>query len=344
MRRSDSAILLLGLLTATACAGSDQESVTLSGAGATFPNPLYSRWTADYNALRSDAHVNYESIGSGGGIRQISEMTVDFGATDGPMSDEELSGAKGGELLHIPMVLGAVAVAYNLPNFSDTLNFDGALVADIFLGKITRWNDPRIAALNPDVMLPNMEMVTVHRSEGSGTTYVFTDYLSKVSPAWAAGPGRGKDVSWPAGLGAQGNEMVAGQITATPGAIGYIESVYALQNKTLVGRVKNSSGKFVAPNQISITAAAAEAVASLGENTDYRISIVDPTGADAYPIASFTWILAYSKQSDARKGAALKDFLRWAVTDGQKQAAELQYGPLADSMLPALLKRIESIQ
>jgi phosphate transport system substrate-binding protein len=315
----------------------------LNGGGASFPFPLYSRWVSDYHTL-TGTQINYQSIGSGGGIRQLSEQILDFGASDSPMTDEELSRAGGGEVLHLPMVLGGVAVAYNIPDFADTLNFDGALIADIFLGRIKRWNDPRIAALNPQSRLPNTEITTVHRSDGSGTTFVFTDYLSKVSQAWAEGPGRGKDVSWPGGLAGQGNEQVAGQIRATPGSVGYIESVYALQNHVLVGKVKNHAGNFVPPNAATITAASVEAVAALAPDTDYRISITDAPGENAYPIASFTWMLVYKHQQNARKARTLRDFLTWAVTSGQAQAESLQYGPLAESMRPAIVRRIESIQ
>ncbi len=335
-------LALLVVALATACT----EPASLTGAGATFPLPLYSRWMSDYSAQKQ-VQINYNSIGSGGGIKQISEQTVDFGASDGPMSDKELAAAKGGAILHIPMVLGAVVIAYNLPEVTDTLKFDSDLIADIFLGKVTKWNDARLAALNPGVKLPAADITTVHRSDGSGTTYVFTDYLSTVSTAWAdtskGGPGKGKDVRWPVGLGGLGNEQVAGTVKQTPGAIGYIESVYALQNRAQVGKVKNKAGNFIAGNQSSIMAAAAEAVAALGPETDYRVSIVDPPGADAYPIASFTWLLVYKQQTDAAKGRALVDFMKWAVTDGQAQAGELHYGPLPESMRQALIKRIETI-
>jgi phosphate transport system substrate-binding protein len=260
------------------------------------------------------------------------------------MSDDEIAKAKGGEVVHVPMVLGAVAIAYHIPDFADTLNFDAALIADIFLGKITKWNDPRIAALNPSTATPDLPITVVHRTDGSGTTYVFTEFLTKSIPAWAAGPGHGKDVSWPVGLGGKGNEQVAGNVKSTPGAIGYVESVYAVQSRMSTGRVKNKAGNFVAPTPSSITAAAADVVASLPETTDYRISIVDPAREDAYPIASFTWLLVYRNQTDAAKATALKDFMKWAVTEGQSSAAELHYGPLPDSMRPGLLRHIESIR
>jgi phosphate transport system substrate-binding protein len=317
--------------------------VRLTGGGATFPLPIYSRWVSDY-MMQTGIEIDYQSIGSVGGIRQISELTLDFGASDGPMSDKELGDARGGEILHIPTLLGAVAIAYNIPGFTDTLNFDAALIADIFMGKVTRWNDARIAALNPQSQLPGSEITVVHRSEGSGTTFAFTDYLTRTSPSWAQGVGHGKDVSWPVGVGGQGNEQVAGHITQIPGSIGYIESVYALQNRTIVGRVRNAAGNFVSPTQATITAAASEAVARLDENTDYRISIVDAPGENAYPITTFTWLLVYKKQIDARKGEVLKAFMTWAVTEGQAQVAELQYGALPEVMRAAVVRRIESIE
>jgi phosphate transport system substrate-binding protein len=240
-------------------------------------------------------------------------------------------------------VLGGVGVAYMIPEFTDTLNFDGALIADIFLGRVTRWNDARILALNPGAALPDMEITTVHRSEGSGTTYVFTDYLSAVSADWAAGPGKGKDVNWPVGIGQRGNEQVAGTVKQTPGSIGYIESVYALQNQILLGRVRNKAGNFVSPYPETITAAAAEALPTFGEATDYRVSIIDAPGENAYPISSFTWLLVYKQQTDAQKGRTLIDFMKWAITDGQVQAAELHYGPLPEPMRAQLLRRIDSI-
>lgn len=329
------------LIAATLMIGCSSD-VFINGGGATFPYPLYSRWMSDYTA-QHDVAIDYQSIGSGGGIRQFSEKILDFGASDGPMSDEEMSRALGGEVMHIPTVLGAVAIAYNIPDFTDTLMFDAALISDIFMGKVTRWNDPRVAVLNPSIALPALDITVVHRSDGSGTTYVFTDYLSKVSAEWSAGPGKGKDVSWPTGIGGQGNEQVAGQVKQTPGSIGYIESVYALQNRVLVGKVKNSSGNFVAPTSASISAAAAEAVATLPAGTDYRVSIVDPPGPGAYPIASFTWLLVYKNQEDRTKGRALVEFIKWALTDGQTQAAELSYGPLPESMRPALLQRLDEI-
>lgn len=342
------------ILAAAACTSSEEDdtaatsasrsgSVDLTGAGATFPYPLYSKWFSDY-ATATGVRINYQSIGSGGGIRQLSEGTVDFGATDGPMTDEELGKAKGGAILHFPTVLGAVAVAYNLPGFRGELRLSGPVVADIFLGNIKKWNDPRIAALNPGVSLPSSDILVVHRSDGSGTTYVFSDYLSAVSPAWARGPGRGKDVAWPTGLGGKGNEGVAGQIKQIPGAIGYVELAYANQNNLPVAAIQNAAGAFIKPSIAAVTAAAAGVAAQLPPDTDYRISIVNSPGAEAYPISSFTWLLLYRQQTDSVKARKLKDFLRWALREGEKQAAALDYAPLPAAMADRLVQRLDSIR
>lgn len=316
--------------------------VDLTGAGATFPYPLYSKWFSDY-ANTKNVRINYQSIGSGGGIRQFSEGTVDFGASDSPMTDEEIGKAKG-QVLHIPTVLGAIAITYNLPGLPAPLKLTGELLADIFLGRVTRWNDARLAALNPGVALPATDILVVHRSDGSGTTFVFTDYLAAVSPAWVAGPGRGKEVPWPVGLGGKGNEGVAGQVKQTPGAIGYVELAYAKQNQLAFAAIRNAAGQFVLPSPDGMTAAAAAASASLPADTDYRISIVNARGAQSYPISSFTWILAYSQQADSVKGRKLVDFLRWALTEGEKQAATLDYAPLPASMVTSLQGRLDSIR
>ena len=315
----------------------------LTGAGATFPYPIYSKWFSQY-AAKTGVKINYQSIGSGGGIRQLSEQTVDFGATDAPMSDAELAKAKGGAIMHFPTVLGAVVLIYNLPQLTQPLKLNGETIAAIFQGQITRWNDARIAALNPGTTLPASDILVVHRSDGSGTSYVFTDYLAKVSPAWAAKPGKGKEVQWPAGLGAKGNEGVAGQVKQTPGAIGYAELAYATQNKLATAMLANATGEFVAPSIASVTAAAAGAAATLPANTDYRVSIVDAPGKGVYPIASFTWIIVYQKQPDAAKGKKVVDFLRWALADGQAMAAPLDYAPLPEAMRSALATRLASIQ
>jgi phosphate transport system substrate-binding protein len=315
----------------------------LTGAGATFPYPLYSKWIDAY-ATRANVRINYQSIGSGGGIRQLSEQTVDFGATDAPMSDAELAKAKGGAVLHIPTALGAVAVVYNLPGVSQPVRLDGDVLAAIYQGQVTRWSDARIAALNAGAQLPSSDILVVHRSEGSGTSYVFTDYLAAVSPGWAAKPGKGKEVQWPVGLGAKGNEGVAGQVKQTPGAIGYVELAYANQNRMSTAMLRNAAGEFVAPAISSVTAAAAAASARLGASTDYRVSIVNAAGAGAYPISSFTWILVYQKQADAAKGKKITDFLTWALSEGQALEAALDYAPLPESMRAGLTQRIATIQ
>jgi phosphate transport system substrate-binding protein len=317
-------------------------SVDLTGAGATFPYPLYSKWFDDY-AAKTGVKINYQSIGSGGGIRQISEGTVDFGASDSPMSDAELAKAKG-PVMHFPTVLGADVVTYNLPQLTAPLRLTGGVLSDIFLGKITRWNDPKIASLNPGARLPASDILVVHRSDGSGTTFVFTDYLATVSPSWASGPGRGKEVPWPVGLGGKGNEGVSGQVKQTPGSIGYVELAYATQNNLSHAAIQNASGNFVTASPAGMTAAAAGVAEKLPGNTDYRVSIVNAAGADAYPISSFTWILVYAQQRDSVKGRKLRDFLRWAFTEGESQAAALDYAPLPGIMATRLTARLDSIR
>lgn len=325
-----------------AAASNSDGSVDLTGAGATFPYPLYSKWFADY-AQKTGVKINYQSIGSGGGIRQLSEGTVDFGASDSPMKDEDIAKAKG-PVMHFPTVLGAVAVTYNLPELTAPLRISGQVLGDIFAGRIRKWNDPKLAALNPGVKLPATDILVVHRSDGSGTTFVFTDYLATVSPSWAAGPGRGKEVAWPVGLGGKGNEGVAGQVKQTPGSVGYVELAYAKQNKLPFASVQNAAGNFIAPSPDGMTAAAAAVAESLPGNTDYRLSIVNAKGAQAYPISSFTWILVYAQQSDSVKGRKLRDFLRWALTEGESQAASLDYAPLPASMATRLTARLDSIK
>ncbi|MFN2563786.1 MAG: phosphate ABC transporter substrate-binding protein PstS [Gemmatimonadaceae bacterium] len=324
-------------------AGAAGGSVDLTGAGATFPYPLYSKWFADY-ARKTGVRINYQSIGSGGGIRQLSEGTVDFGASDSPMSEPEMAKAKGGPVLHFPTVLGAVVITYNLPNVSQTLKLTGPVLADIFLGRITKWNDPRIAQLNQGVALPATDVLVVRRSDGSGTTFIFTDYLAAVSPAWARGPSKGKEVNWPQGMGAKGNEGVAGMVKQMPGAIGYVELAYAKQNRLAYASIQNASGAFVAPSIESVTSAAAGVAARLGPSSDYRLSVVNAPGATAYPISSFTWLLVYERQPDATKGRKLADFLRWAVTEGQQSPASLDYAPLPAELANQLRDRIDQIQ
>ena len=343
-------ITTLALAGLAACAGdgADQQAggggggVDLTGAGATFPYPLYSKWMSDY-VEEKGVRINYQSIGSGGGIQQLLARTVDFGASDAPMNDDELSRA-GAPILHFPMTLGSVAVSYNLPSVQQPLRLAGDVVADMFLGRITRWNDPRIAATNAGVTLPDEPLLPVHRSDGSGTTYVFTEYLSAVSPQWKAGPGTGKDVAWPTGIGAKGNEGVAAQIKSSPGTVGYIEIVYANQNRLQTAQIQNRSGNFVAPSPGATTAAAASVADTLSESTDYRISIIDAAGEQAYPISSFTWILVYRDQRDSVKARKLVDFLRWAVTDGQEAATALDYGPLPQQMRDRLVQRLDSVR
>ena len=348
-------IITAGLLLTAACGSKDSNgdsagasasrsgSVDLTGAGATFPYPLYSKWFSDY-ATSTGVRINYQSIGSGGGIRQLSEQTVDFGASDAPMTDAELAKAKGGPILHVPTVLGAVAVTYNLPEVAaKPLNLTGEVLGDIFLGRVTRWNDARIAALNTGAALPAQDILVVRRSDGSGTTFIFTDYLATVSPGWAGGPGKGKEVQWPVGLGGKGNEGVAGQVKQTPGAIGYVELAYARQNKLPVAALRNAAGNFVAPSVEGATAAAAGVAERLGDTTDYRVSIVNAPGAQAYPISSFTWLLVYEQQADTAKARKLAGFLEWALTEGGKQAATLDYAPLPESMSAQLRRRLATL-
>ena len=348
-------VLALSIVTIAACSGSERAasdtsavatssgSVDLNGAGATFPYPLYSKWFNDY-AAKTGVKINYQSIGSGGGIRQLSEGTVDFGASDGPMTDEEIAGAKGGKVLHFPAILGADVVTYNVPEITAALRLTPDVIADVFLGKITKWNDARIAATNPGVTLPARDILVVHRSDGSGTTFIWTDYLSTVSPAWSNGPGRGKSVQWPVGIGGRGNEGVAGQVKQTPGSIGYVELAYARQNRLAVALVQNASGNFVEPTIESITAAADGIMARLGANSDYRVSIVNAPGEQAYPISSFTWLLVYENQADAEKGKKLVDFLRWMYGEGQLSAPALDYAPLPAAMTQQLIGRLDGIK
>jgi phosphate transport system substrate-binding protein len=312
---------------------------TLNGAGATFPYPMYSKWFSDYHKLHPDIEINYQSIGSGGGIRQVLAQTVDFGASDGPMTDEQLSQAKV-KILHIPTVLGADVPAYNIPGVTQDLKFAPDVLADIFLGKIGAWNDPRIAKANPGVNLPNQPIIVVHRSDGSGTTYIWTDYLSKVSPDWQSQVGKGTSVKWPVGLGGKGNEGVAGLIRQMEGSIGYIELIYAVQNKISYGVVKNTSGNFVKASLDSVTAAAASVPKM---PADFRVSITNAPGKDAYPISSFTWLLIPVQSKDAAKGKILVDFLNWMLDDGEKMTADLTYAPLPESVSSKVRAAIQQV-
>jgi phosphate transport system substrate-binding protein len=318
-------LLLLCALVALPVAA----QTTLNGAGATFPNPMYSKWFSEYHKLHPDIEVNYQSIGSGGGIRQVIAGTVDFGATDGPMTDDQLKEAKT-KILHFPTVLGADVPAYNVPGISVELKFTPEVLAGIFLGKISKWNDKAITSPNPGVNLPDRDIVVVHRSDGSGTTYIWTDYLSKVSPEWQSQVGKGTSVKWPVGLGGKGNEGVAGMIRQLPGSIGYVELIYAVQNNIPYGSVKNAAGTFVKASLESVTAAAASAPKM---PADFRVSITNAPGKDAYPISSFTWLLIPEQSKDPAKGKILAAFLNWMVTDGQKMTAALSYAPLPEGVV-----------
>ena len=332
-------IAALALLVTGSLAPAAAAQTLINGAGATFPYPIYSKWFDAYTRVDPEVRFNYQSIGSGGGIKQISSRTVDFGATDGPMTDEQLKQAPG-ELLHIPTVLGADVVTYNLPG-SPKLRFTPDVIADIFLGKITKWNDARLTAANPGVTLPDQPIVVVHRSDGSGTTYIWVDYLSKVSAEWQQKVGKGTSVNWPVGLGGKGNEGVAGQVKNTPGALGYVELAYAATNKLPVGLVRNAAGRFIEPTIESTTAAAAGAARNMP--ADFRVSLTNPPGDEAYPIASFTWLLLYREQPDQAKGRAIVNFLWWMSHEGQKFAADLLYAPLPPPVVKQIEARIKEI-
>jgi phosphate transport system substrate-binding protein len=315
--------------------------IQINGAGATFPNPIYSKWFSEYNKLHPNVRINYQSLGSGAGIRQLTSRTVFFGASDQPMRDEQLQAAPG-KILHFPTVLGAVVPVYNLPGVSGQLKFTGPLLADIVLGKVKKWNDPVIAKLNPGVTLSATDLALVHRSDGSGTTFIFADYLAKVSPEFMKTVGVDASLKWPVGVGAKGNEGVSGMVQQTPGSVGYVELVYALQNKIPVGSVQNSTGAFVVPTVASVTAAAAGAAAKMP--ADFRVSITTAPGADAYPIASFTWLLLYEDPPDKAQAAIMKEFIRWALTDGQKMAPELGYASLPQQVVDMELKALEQLK
>ena len=315
------------------------DTVTLNGAGATFPNPIYTKWFSEYNKLHPDVQINYQSIGSGGGIRQVLAGTVDFGATDGPMTDEQLSQAKV-KIFHIPTVLGAVVPAYNIPGVTGEIKFTPDVLANIFLNKITNWNDPALAKANPGVPFPNQPIIVIHRSDGSGTTYIFTDYLSKVSKEWESNVGKGTSVKWPPGIGGKGNEGVAGQVRMLPGSIGYVELIYAVQNNIPYGSVKNAAGTFVKASLDGVTEAAAS-VKSMP--ADFRVSITNAPGKGAYPISSFTWLLIPVPAKNPKNGQILADFLTWMVNDGQKLAPALSYAPLPDSVAEKVKATIKQV-
>ena len=335
------------LLVALALAGIlwADSALSINGAGATFPYPMYSKWFDEYHKKNPNIQINYQSIGSGGGIKQVTEGTVDFGATDGPMNDEQLKAFQekhGSGILHFPTVLGAVVPTYNIPGVEASLNFTPEALAGIFLGKITKWNDPAITDANKGIKLPANEIVVVHRAESSGTTYVWTDYLSKVSDEWKTKVGKGAAVNWPVGLGAKGNEAVTGTVKNTPNSVGYVELIYAEANKIPYGNVKNAAGIFVKASLAAVSAAAAGAAKEMPE--DFRVSITNAPGKSAYPISSFTWLLIPERFSDASKRDAIKGFVKWALADGQNYAESLSYAKLPKEVVAMEMKAIEKIQ
>jgi phosphate transport system substrate-binding protein len=330
-------VLAAGLLALTATAAVAQN---INGAGATFPYPIYSRWFAEYNKVHPEVKINYQSIGSGGGIRQVSEGTVDFGATDGPMSDQQIAEAKV-KTIHIPTVLGAVVPVYNLPGVSKDLNFSSDVIADIYLGKISKWNDGRIAKDNPGVSFPDKAILPVYRSDGSGTTYIFTDFLSKVSSDFQGRVGKGTSVKWPTGIGQKGNEGVAGMVKQSQYSFGYVELIYARGNNMQFGAVKNKAGKFLKASTDGVTAAAAAAAKSMPN--DYRVSITNADGADSYPISSFTWLLIPAQSKDPAKGKALQGFLEWMLDTGEAEASGMTYAPLPKPVMDKVRQTIKSV-
>jgi phosphate transport system substrate-binding protein len=342
MLRKLSAILVVALATAVSLYS--QGNLLINGAGATFPYPAYSKWFDEYHKAHGNVQINYQSVGSGAGIKQVTEGTVDFGASDGPMNDEQMKAYQdkhGSPILHFPTVLGAAVPTYNVPGVSATLNFTPEALAGIFLGRVTKWNDPLIAGANKGVSLPDKDIVVVHRSDGSGTTYIWTDYLSKVSEDWKNKVGKGTSINWPVGLGGKGSEGVTGLVKQTPNSIAYVELTYAAQNNIPFGTVKNSSGSFVKADLASVSAAAA-GVKDMP--ADFRVSITNSTAKNSYPISSFTWLLIPSKFSDAGKGAAMKDFLKWALGDGQGLVEALSYAKLPKDVVAKELKAIGQIQ
>ncbi len=337
-------LFLFAALSAAAAlraGGATAETIQINGAGATFPFPIYSKWFSEYNKLHPDIQINYQSIGSGGGIRQLTNQTVFFGASDGPMTREQEQAAPGA-ILHLPTVLGGVVPVYNVPGLGADLKFTGKVLADVYLGKITKWNDPAIAAVNPGVALPATDIAVVHRSDGSGTTYIWVDYLSKVSPEFKRKVGVATSVNWPAGVGGKGNEGVAGLVKQTPGAIGYVELIYALQNRIDFGSVQNTAGEFVRSSLESVTAAAAAAAGAMPK--DFKVSITNAPGKGVYPISSFTWMLFYESPKDRKSAKVMADFFRWALAQGQTYCADLGYAPLPKEVVALerdALKRIK---
>jgi phosphate transport system substrate-binding protein len=333
--------LVAGVALAALGAALAAQTHQLNGAGATFPFPIYSKWFSEYNKLHPDIEINYQSLGSGAGIRQLTAQTVFFGATDGPMTNDQLLAAPG-RILHFPTVLGAVVPVYNIEGVSAELKFTGPLLANIFLGKITKWNDAAIAKVNPGVRLPATDIAVAHRADGSGTTYIFADYLAKVSPEWKQRVGVATAVNWPAGLGGKGNEGVASLVKQTPGAIGYVELIYALQNRIDYGSVQNMSGAFIRASVEGVTAAAAAAASQMP--ADFRVSITNAPGANVYPISSFTWLLFYENPKDKAAARTMVDFMKWALGDGQKYCKDLGYAPLPDGVVKLELEALKRIK
>ena len=334
-------VALFAVLAIAGIGGSVHAEQLINGAGATFPYPIYSKWFDVYAKENPGVKFNYQSIGSGGGIRMLSNRTVDVGASDAPMTNQQLADAPG-KILHFPSVMGAVVVAYNLPGFTGTLRLTGPVIADIYAAKITKWDDDQIKALNPGVAIPSQDIVVCHRSDGSGTSYIFTDYLSKVSSSWASDPGKGTAVKWPAGLGGKGNEGVTALIQQTPGAIGYIELIYALNNKIPFAQIQNKAGNWINASLAGVTAAAASSAGDMA--ADFRVSITNAPGAEAYPISSFTWLLVYQKQTNKDVGEQIKKFLSWALTEGQTLAPSLEYAALPPEVITKETAQIQQIQ
>jgi phosphate transport system substrate-binding protein len=334
-------VIATAAVAALAVTGLGAQNVAVNGAGATFPAPIYQKWFAEYNKLHSNVRINYQPLGSGAGIRQVTERTVFFGASDGPMTNEQLLAAPG-KILHLPTVLGAVVPIYNIPGVSQELKFSGPVLANIFLGKITKWNDPALTGLNPGVNLPGTDIVVAHRSDGSGTTYIWLDYLAKVSPEFKKTVGVGTSAKWPVGIAAAKNDGVAAIVSQTPGALGYVELIFAIQTKTAYGAVQNANGKFVKASLDSVTAAAAAAAKQMP--ADYRVSITNAPGDAVYPISSFTWLLLYQDPKDKAQAKAMVDFMKWALTDGQKLAGAMGYAPIPANVVEMEMKTLATIK
>ena len=340
MKIMHTALASVGVVVLLMC-GAAAQTIQINGAGATFPYPIYSKWFSEYNKAHQNIEINYQSVGSGAGIQQVIKQTVFFGATDGPMTEEQLQAAPG-KVYHFPTVLGAVVPIYNIPNVKAELKFSGPLLADIFLGKVTKWNDPAIAKLNDGVSLPAADITVAHRADGSGTTYIWVDYLSKVSPEWKSKVGVSTSVKWPTGVGGRGNEGVASVVAQTPGAIGYVELIYALQTKTSYGMVQNMGGEFMKASVPSVTAAAAAAATQMP--ADFRVSITNAPGKGVYPISSFTWLLLYENAKDKTQARTMVDFMKWALTDGQKFAPDLGYAPLPEAVVKLELAALAKVK